>query len=438
MNRAPSVNGDPEEEEGEGDGEGEGEEVPIASPATFRSFSAPSRRPPQSGTATPLKGTSRPANGQGGGNAVAPGDDDTEAPEVTVEREEEQRRRRRHPYRSKSSHSTWGRRSKSGNSYLMDDYNHGATRPAQGPDLEGGDHYAHAQEEAHEGSPLLLHVRTTTPGGTKGLPWFDPYADPYGDGFEGGPRSGLATPHSYLAHEGLIAGGLPYYHPAFHEALGNNPYLWTGDEEGEDDSGDEEESGWQRRTRPLPLPPSTPASFSSTAGFPLRRQWGYGNISPQGLKILDVPAWNRAPVSRYQLLPGSSVFLCGGNILMSASDAKFFLLTLFLLLAPLLCFLYAEFQFAGWWWGIYVPVIICLLAIYTTAAACITAFSDPGILLRSPFSITLTDDETPEPHFRTVSFRRSNLSQRFCWTCGIWRPLRAVHCRSCDHCVGKH
>ncbi|CCW71021.1 unnamed protein product [Phytomonas sp. Hart1] len=85
-------------------------------------------------------------------------------------------------------------------------------------------------------------------------------------------------------------------------------------------------------------------------------------------------------------------------------------------------------------------IAIVILSILSLVLLLLCAFSNPGILVKEP----LPPPDTPphEPRWVDMEYSRpdgtravAKLEQKWCYSCNIYRPLRAVHCRFCDVCI---
>lgn len=95
------------------------------------------------------------------------------------------------------------------------------------------------------------------------------------------------------------------------------------------------------------------------------------------------------------------------------------------------------------WFSPAVPIVQAWLVILTSITHFLTAFSDPGIIPRD-----MVDEEeegsNPWGRGRAVSRKPQKymingvaVQTKFCRTCQLHRPPRAVHCGVCDNCVDR-
>ncbi|KAJ3432618.1 s-acyltransferase [Anaeramoeba flamelloides] len=83
-------------------------------------------------------------------------------------------------------------------------------------------------------------------------------------------------------------------------------------------------------------------------------------------------------------------------------------------------------------------IIICVL---TNIFLFLSATVNPGIIKRFPIrkilSSTSKENKKKIKTKRIVNYKGANLCSKLCETCGIYRPLRASHCKKCDNCIMK-
>jgi len=130
-------------------------------------------------------------------------------------------------------------------------------------------------------------------------------------------------------------------------------------------------------------------------------------------------------LKKWQEQAGTFSLHCGGRIICGI-DTRFFFLTngligvstalFFLLVVP---FLQESSRFV-------VIGIAGILYILMVSFMLVAAFTDPGFIPRG-------DKPCPKKHESWINAQ----GEKFCVTCRIWRPLRAIHCRYCNACVKK-
>ena len=86
------------------------------------------------------------------------------------------------------------------------------------------------------------------------------------------------------------------------------------------------------------------------------------------------------------------------------------------------------------------------LYVAATVSLLLSVFVDPGtvprnVAWRPPTESLLSQPSeacTPGGELSQITFHRGvELRHKFCSACGVYRPIRAVHCRMTDRCVEK-
>lgn len=148
---------------------------------------------------------------------------------------------------------------------------------------------------------------------------------------------------------------------------------------------------------------------------------------------VDGPLLEAAQRPRY---PSKNRFYCGQRAL-SGPDRFLFWLSAILTVLPVIAFL----LFSGpWMWSWFSPAIpICVAWLYCTCLALhlATSYSDPGILPRRLAVENEANTFRAPPMTKTVMVRGVRMQEKWCQTCSIYRPPRAVHCGVCDNCVDR-
>eukprot|EP01099_Mayorella_cantabrigiensis_P006410 TRINITY_DN5330_c0_g1_i1.p1 TRINITY_DN5330_c0_g1~~TRINITY_DN5330_c0_g1_i1.p1 ORF type:complete len:336 (-),score=40.23 TRINITY_DN5330_c0_g1_i1:535-1542(-) len=147
-------------------------------------------------------------------------------------------------------------------------------------------------------------------------------------------------------------------------------------------------------------------------------------------------------VRRWQVFEGKNVFHCNGGCI-GGPDRKFFYLTEALILSPVVTF---WASICPWWVNEYDEdsgIVISFFSVYLVLGSVIsfyiTAYMDPGIIPRAP---PIPEDDMPwstkkPPPFKKVNFGTQRIKVKYCATCRIYRPPRAIHCSICDNCIER-
>ncbi|CEM37378.1 unnamed protein product [Vitrella brassicaformis CCMP3155] len=144
---------------------------------------------------------------------------------------------------------------------------------------------------------------------------------------------------------------------------------------------------------------------------------------------------------------GNSVVLCKGKAI-TGPDCRTAAVTLTLIVLPNILFHAVTtpwFVREGHPW---VPAVAALLAVLTVYFFLRTAIRDPGIIPRqrdakNAFDRWKMGEDThgfrtrPPPRFQDEVYHCHPIRVKYCTTCNIYRPPRAVHCSICDNCVER-
>ncbi len=140
----------------------------------------------------------------------------------------------------------------------------------------------------------------------------------------------------------------------------------------------------------------------------------------------------------WQRWPGANRFFCDGR-LMGGPYPGAALITGGLILFPgslFLAFPAADFFDRSPGPSVFIVGIIFLfLSIFFMF---LTAFFDPGIIPRripAPGAETLDNPFAIKPRYQDHLVHGKTVQLKYCDTCKIYRPPRAVHCGLCDNCV---
>jgi palmitoyltransferase ZDHHC9/14/18 len=95
-----------------------------------------------------------------------------------------------------------------------------------------------------------------------------------------------------------------------------------------------------------------------------------------------------------------------------------------------------------------IPFFILLLDAASLAAMTACIYTDPGVLPQNvnnyEWSLDLLElppvnhNLVPERNYLIVHPSGLSVTQKYCMECHIYRPLRSIHCRTCNHCVERY
>jgi palmitoyltransferase ZDHHC9/14/18 len=159
----------------------------------------------------------------------------------------------------------------------------------------------------------------------------------------------------------------------------------------------------------------------------------------------------------YQVWKGSNrFFLCGRLIF--GPDVRSLAVTIFLIVAPLVCFcvfvgrhLLHHYDHNG---GIAIVAIAVIYTVYVLVLLLLTSGRDPGIIPRNSHPPEPEDDfeqgsspaegwgggQTPRsrlPRTKDVMVNGVAVKTKYCDTCMLYRPPRCSHCSICNNCVQR-
>jgi len=147
----------------------------------------------------------------------------------------------------------------------------------------------------------------------------------------------------------------------------------------------------------------------------------------------------------YEVWPGSNRFLCGGRLLTGPDRLYFYLSLLFIFVPFIISFGFIWpylFVRLGWYVAIGPLLAYISLALAAIVFMVLTRYCDPGIIPRGvEFSY---DKNNPWDYGRKkpaetikVQVHGESVRIKYCETCHIYRPPRAVHCGTCNNCVER-
>lgn len=136
--------------------------------------------------------------------------------------------------------------------------------------------------------------------------------------------------------------------------------------------------------------------------------------------------------------PSKNKFYCGQRAL-SGPDRLVFFLSAILTAVPVA----AVFLFSGpWFWSWFSPAVPIILAWLYLACLWLhlaTSFSDPGIIPRKIEAESAAEENAfrSPPMTQNVTINGTKVPTKWCATCRVFRPPRAIHCSVCDNCVDR-
>jgi len=143
----------------------------------------------------------------------------------------------------------------------------------------------------------------------------------------------------------------------------------------------------------------------------------------------------------YEKWPSKNQFECGGRLI-HGPDRLYFWIAASLLVGTGLAFLIfvapelEKGDILPEGWNVAFIPIFTVIWLYCVISHLLVAYSDPGILPRQA-SLDRGDTIYVPAQSRNITVKGQLFSVRWCPTCNIYRPPRAIHCGICDNCVQR-
>jgi palmitoyltransferase ZDHHC9/14/18 len=152
--------------------------------------------------------------------------------------------------------------------------------------------------------------------------------------------------------------------------------------------------------------------------------------------------------AQYKNWPSKNGFCCGGRLI-HGPDRIYFWTSSFLLIvlgALFIIFVIPELydhEIIPQSWNLAMIPIFIFFWIYTIIMHNAVAYMDPGIIPRQP-PLKMPDTTDPyllakatPPVTKIFNVNSVNITVKWCNTCNMYRPPRAIHCGICDNCVHR-
>ena len=142
---------------------------------------------------------------------------------------------------------------------------------------------------------------------------------------------------------------------------------------------------------------------------------------------------NRKLITKIKKWMGDNYFYLGGNIIMGPCSFRPTLLSFLAISTPVFLFLGFNSNFLSERISLIIPYFIFIIYLITSTLLIISAFCDPGVILRFPLKNNILEDKKERRIFQLGYIRK----YKFCSSCLIMRPSRSTHCGDCNNCVEK-
>eukprot|EP00128_Syssomonas_multiformis_P011271 Colp12_sorted_trinity150504_noHs@25795 len=146
----------------------------------------------------------------------------------------------------------------------------------------------------------------------------------------------------------------------------------------------------------------------------------------------------------YEVYKGKTRFHFHGRLLTTRNNQPLFF-TVLIITVPSLLFFIFDCPYLAREVSLAVPLVGAYIIAMTLICLARTSLTDPGILPRAreeEVRLTEVKDESgapiqPQPRFIDITVRGETVRRKYCYTCLMFRPPRAVHCSTCDNCVAR-
>lgn len=147
----------------------------------------------------------------------------------------------------------------------------------------------------------------------------------------------------------------------------------------------------------------------------------------------------------HQSWPARNRFQCGGRLI-TGPDRLYFYLALSFIVVPFIitCGFTWPYLFVRLGWYVVIAPLVgyILLGLASITFMLLTRYRDPGIIPRGlEFSHNPDNpwdyERKKPPETIKINVHGENLRIKYCDTCHIYRPPRAIHCSVCNNCVDR-
>ena len=154
------------------------------------------------------------------------------------------------------------------------------------------------------------------------------------------------------------------------------------------------------------------------------------------IKKIDYPT---ELITNYRFWTGFNYFPLKAKIIEGPSGFKPTLMTGMAITIPIILFFIFEADYLSDELTAFIPVLITILYIIILVNLILATFCDPGIIRK--FYIQNNNINEKEKNKKRIISRIFHLGKiinyKYCYTCGIMRPIKSTHCGVCNNCVER-
>ena len=154
------------------------------------------------------------------------------------------------------------------------------------------------------------------------------------------------------------------------------------------------------------------------------------------IKKIDYPI---ELITNYRLWTGFNYFPLKAKIIEGPSGFKPTLMTATAITIPIILFFIFEADYLSDELTAFIPVLITILYIIILVNLILATFCDPGVIRK--FYIQNNNINEKDKNNKRIISRIFHLgkiiSYKYCYTCGIMRPIKSTHCGVCNNCVER-
>ena len=154
------------------------------------------------------------------------------------------------------------------------------------------------------------------------------------------------------------------------------------------------------------------------------------------IKKIDYPT---ELITNYRFWTGFNYFPLKAKIIEGPSGFKPTLMTGTAITIPIILFFIFEADYLSDELTAFIPILIIILYIIILVNLILATFCDPGIIRK--FYIQNNNINEKEKNKKRIISRIFHLGKiinyKYCYTCGIMRPIKSTHCGVCNNCVER-